>query len=84
MSAEQVVAEVSLGAGFVKLGAGIAMGFGAIGGGLGAGLATKGLLDAISRQPEIAGKAMGMFILGVAFAEITALLSFVIAIKLAS
>ena len=36
-----------------KLGAGIAIGFGAIGGGLGLGIATKGVLDAIARQPEI-------------------------------
>ena len=34
-----------------QLGAGIAMGFGAIGAGLGIGVATKGLMDAISRQP---------------------------------
>lgn len=33
-----------------QLGAGIAMGFGAIGAGLGIGVATKGLMDAISRQ----------------------------------
>ena len=32
-----------------KLGAGIAIGFGAIGGGLGLGIATKGVLDAIAR-----------------------------------
>ena len=44
-----------------QLGAGIAMGFGAVGAGLGIGVATKGLMDAISRQPEIAGKAVGFF-----------------------
>lgn len=42
-----------------QLGAGIAIGFGAIGAGLGIGLATKGLMDAVSRQPEVAGKAFG-------------------------
>ena len=44
-----------------QLGAGIAIGFGAIGAGLGIGLATKGLMDAVSRQPEVAGKAFGSF-----------------------
>ena len=38
------------------LGAGIAIGFGAVGAGLGIGFATKGLMDAVSRQPEVAGK----------------------------
>ena len=37
------------------LGAGIAIGFGAIGAGLGIGYATKGMMDAVSRQPEVAG-----------------------------
>ena len=65
-----------------QLGAGIAMGFGAIGAGLGIGFATKGLMDAISRQPEIAGKAFGFFLLGAALAEACALYAFVIAAKL--
>ena len=83
MSVEQSVAEVvTQGAGLVRVGAGISMGFGAIGAGIGIGLATKGLLEAIARQPEIANKAFGNFIIGVAFAEITALLSFVIAFLL--
>ena len=37
-----------------QLGAGIAIGFGAVGAGLGIGIATKGLMDAVSRQPEVA------------------------------
>ena len=36
-----------------KLGAGLAVGFGAIGGGIGLAIATKAVLDAIARQPEI-------------------------------
>ena len=32
-----------------QLGAGIAIGFGAVGAGLGIGIATKGLMDAVSR-----------------------------------
>ncbi|MBE7710515.1 MAG: ATP synthase F0 subunit C [Cyanobacteria bacterium SIG31] len=65
-----------------QLGAGIAMGFGATGAGLGIGFATKGLMDAISRQPEIAGKAVGFFLVGAALAEACAIYALVIAMKL--
>jgi len=65
-----------------QLGAGIAIGFGAVGAGLGIGIATKGLMDAISRQPEIAGKAMGFFLLGAALAEACAIYALIIALKL--
>ncbi|MBE7709939.1 MAG: ATP synthase F0 subunit C [Cyanobacteria bacterium SIG32] len=65
-----------------QLGGGVAIGFGAIGAGLGIGVATKGLMDAISRQPEVAGKAFGFFLLGAALAEACALYAFVIAAKL--
>ena len=67
---------------FAQLGGGIAIGFGAIGAGLGIGFATKGLMDAISRQPEIAGKAFGFFLLGAALSEACALYAFVVAAKL--
>jgi F-type H+-transporting ATPase subunit c len=61
------------------IGAGIAVftGFGAA---IGIGIATKGLMDAISRQPEAANKMTPMFIIGVALAEATAIYGFVIAI----
>ena len=65
-----------------QLGAGIAMGFGAIGAGLGIGFATKGLMDAISRQPEIAGKAVGFFLVGAALAEATSIYALVIALQI--
>ena len=65
-----------------QLGAGIAMGFGATGAGLGIGFATKGLREAISRQPEIAGKAVGFFLVGAALAEACAIYALVIAMKL--
>ena len=64
------------------LGAGIAIGIGAFGPGLGIGIATKGLMDGISRQPEVAGKAFAFFLLGAALAEACALYGFVIAAKL--
>ena len=65
-----------------QLGGGVAIGFGAIGAGLGIGFATKGLMDAISRQPEVSGKAFGFFLLGAALSEACALYAFVIAAKL--
>ena len=65
-----------------QLGAGIAIGFGAIGAGAGIGIATKGFLESVARQPEIAGKAVGFFLLGAALAEACALYAFVIALKL--
>lgn len=65
-----------------QLGAGVAIGFGAVGAGLGIGFATKGLMDAVSRQPEVAGKAFGFFLLGAALSEACALYAFVIAFML--
>ena len=65
-----------------QLGAGLAIGLGATGAGLGIGIATKGLLESIARQPEIAGKAVGFFLVGAALAEACALYAFVIAIML--
>ena len=47
-----------------QLGAGIAIGFGAVGAGLGIGVATKGLLESMARQPEIATKALVFFLIG--------------------
>ena len=79
MAIEELAVNV---AAFSKLGAGIAIGFGAIGGGLGLGVATKGLLDAVSRQPEVAGKAFGFFIIGAGLAEATAIYALFIALQL--
>ena len=76
MSVEQTISEMA------QLGAGIAMGFGATGAGLGIGFATKGLMEGISRQPEIAGKAVGFFLVGAALAEACAIYALVIAMKL--
>ena len=73
---------MNLGLNMAHLSAGIAIGFGAVGAGLGIGIATKGLMEGISRQPEIAGKAVGFFLLGAALAEACALYAFVIALKL--
>ena len=65
-----------------QLGAGVAMGFGAIGAGVGIGIATKGFLESIARQPEIFGKALVFFMVGAALSEACAIYAFVIALKL--
>ena len=65
-----------------QLGAGIAIGFGAVGAGLSIGVATKGLMEVMSRQPEIAAKALVFFLIGAAMAEACAIYALVIALKL--
>jgi F-type H+-transporting ATPase subunit c len=67
----------------IALGAGIAV-FTALGAGIGIGIATAGATQAISRQPEAAGKITPLFFLGVALAESTAIYGLVIAILLFS
>ena len=63
-----------------QLGAGIAMGFGAIGAGLGIGKATSSAVDAIARQPEAESKITKALLLGCALAEGTAIFGMVVAI----
>ncbi|MDR2965115.1 MAG: ATP synthase F0 subunit C [Treponema sp.] len=63
------------------IGAGIAV-FTGIGAAIGIGIATKGLMDAISRQPEASNKMTPMFIIGIALAEATAIYGFVIAVMI--
>ena len=65
-----------------QLGAGVAMGFGAIGAGVGIGIATKGFLESIARQPEIFGKALVFFMVGAALSEACAIYALIIALKL--
>lgn len=82
MAVEQAVAAATEVIAMAKLGAGISIGFGAIGAGIGLGVATKGLLDAISRQPEISGKALIYFIIGAGLAEACAIYALFIALQL--
>jgi F-type H+-transporting ATPase subunit c len=63
------------------VGAGIAVITG-IGAGIGIGIATAGLLQAISRQPEASNKFMPMFFVGAALAESTAIYGLVISLML--
>ena len=64
------------------LGAGLCMGLGAIGPGIGEGNAVGMALEAMARQPEMAGNLRTNMILGCAIAETTGIYSLVIALLL--
>ncbi len=61
-------------------GAGIAIGFGAIGPGIGIGLAVRGALEALGRNPEAEGAIRTTMIIGAALSEAVAIYAFVVAI----
>ena len=64
------------------LGAGICMGIGAIGPGIGEGNAVSKACEAIGRQPESKSAVTSTMIMGCAIAETTGIYSLVIAILL--
>lgn len=63
-----------------QLAAALAIGIGAIGPGLGIGLAASKGLEAIGRNPEAAGTIQTVMILGLAFAEAIAIYALVVAL----
>ena len=65
----------------IAIGACIAV-LGALGAGIGIGIATGKASEAIARQPEAAGKINSTLILGCALAEATAIYGFVIALMI--
>ena len=64
------------------LGAGLCMGIGAIGPGIGEGNAVGKALEAMARQPEMAGTIRTNMILGCAITETTGIYSLVVALLL--
>ena len=64
------------------LGAGICMGIGAIGPGIGEGNAVSKACEAIGRQPESKGAVTSTMIMGCAISETTGIYSLVVAILL--
>ncbi len=64
------------------IGAGIAMGLGAIGPGIGEGITAAHTVDAMARQPEMEGALLRTMVLGQAIAESTGIYSLVVAIVL--
>ena len=65
----------------IALGAGIAV-LGALGAGIGIGIATGKATEAVARQPEADSKIRNMLILGCALAEATAIYGFVIGLMI--
>ncbi len=66
--------------GLKQIAAGLAMGLGAIGPGIGIGIAVSGALQALGRNPEAQGAIQTLMIVGVAFAEAVAIYALVVAI----
>jgi F-type H+-transporting ATPase subunit c len=69
--------------GFKMLAAGLAIGLGALGPGIGIGILGFGAMQAIGRNPEARGAIQTNMILGIAFAEAVAIYALIIAIILA-
>ena len=61
---------------------GLAIGLGAIGPGIGIGLLVMGALQAMGRNPEVAGEIRTNMILGIVFAESIAIYALVVALLL--
>jgi len=70
-------------AGAQAIGAALAIGLGGLGPGLGIGLAVRGAMEALGRNPEAAGDIRTTMIIGAALAEAVAIYAFVIAIIIA-
>ncbi len=65
------------------IGAALAIGIGGLGPGLGIGMAVRGAMEALGRNPEAAGDIRTTMIIGAALAEAVAIYAFVIAIVIA-
>jgi len=66
----------------LAIGAGLAVGLAALGGGLGQGRAAASALDGIARNPQASGKIFTPMIIGLALTESLVLLAFLIAYNL--
>lgn len=67
----------------VPMAAALCMGLGAIGPGIGIGIAVRGALEALGRNPEAEGPIRLTMIIGAALAEAVAIYALVIAIIIA-
>ena len=67
---------------FKYLGAGLAMGLGALGPGVGIGILGYGAMQALGRNPEARGPIMTNMILAIAFAEAIGIYALIVAIIL--
>ena len=69
-------------ASYRELGAGLAMGLGAIGPGIGLGIMIGKALESIARQPEVSGDIRTNMFIGIGVTEAVALYAFVEALIL--
>ena len=69
--------------GIRMLAAGLAIGLGAIGPGIGIGILGYGAMQALGRNPEARGPIMTNMILAIAFAEAVAIYALIVAILIA-
>ena len=67
---------------FKFLAAGLSIGLGAIGPGIGVGLLAMGALQAMARNPEISGEVQTNMFIGIAFAEAIAIYALVVSLIL--
>ena len=65
---------------WIPMGAGLSMGLGAIGAGIGIGMLANGALQSLGRNPEARGPIQQNMILAIAFTEAIAIYSLVVAI----
>jgi len=82
MVALTLMPQIALAAEGDGMGAGIAMGFAVLGGGLGQGLAARGYYESVARNPQVNDKISGNFFVGLAFIESLVLFTFVVGAKL--
>ncbi|MCQ2467944.1 MAG: ATP synthase F0 subunit C [Clostridia bacterium] len=68
--------------GYAGIGAGLAIGLGALGAGIGMGIAAGKALEAGARQPEIFGKIQTLLLTAIVFIESVAIYALVIALLL--
>jgi F-type H+-transporting ATPase subunit c len=64
------------------LAAGLAIGLGAIGPGVGVGIVASGALQSMARNPEMSGQVVTYMFVGMAFAEALAIFGLVISLIL--
>ncbi len=74
--------ETSVGEGLKIIAAGLAMGIGALGPGIGIGLLASKAMEALGRNPEAVGPIQQNMVLGLAFAEAIGIYSLIIAVMI--
>ena len=79
MVAAPAFAQDGGGMGWVGVGAGLAIGIAAFGGGIGQGMAARGMYEGIARNPQAAGKLNAPFYVGMALIESLVIYALVIA-----